>query len=196
MAAGYGYVLSEPVHVHWRGWESDTRRLQSAGWQISAKEDVFRDTLQVAIRHPETEMCGVSYAAKWHYQRLREAGGWLNLPFELQMEVMGKPIYSRELMSSVRGWSAGTGNYETGPWRAVDATPQFTMEQAKRIEDIVHFASLERQKDVIIRPESVPELMDKILKLQQPMREQHFREQAKEARAAATVHARLISIAG
>lgn len=197
MTRGFGYVLSEPVRVHWRGWESNTTRLGQAGWQISAHEDAYNDRLAVAIRHPDTGMTGVSYAATYHYHRLRDRGrgNWLELPFELEMEAMGRAIYSQALARTV-----GVGPMSRGTgvsWRAIDPFPQYMeIEEAKRIEDIVHFASLEKKKDIIIRPESVPELMEKILKLQQPMREQHFRERAKEARANTTVHARLISLTG
>jgi hypothetical protein len=180
--------LSDPVPVHWAGFESDTYRLQHAGWQISANEDYHRDELAIALLHPKLRARGITNASRWHYAKLHgdpRYGGLSGAYQPLRMEwLTDQPIYS-----------AAMARMDPELWRAIDATPTMRLEQPRRIEDIVHFAPV-TQKQVILPPESVPELMEKILKLQDPMREKYFQDQAKEARGRATVHAQILSFAG
>jgi hypothetical protein len=191
MPSGLGqYTLSEPIPIHWMGWETDTLRLAHHGWQISASEHFERDELTVAFQHEESDIRGITYAEKWNYRRLLDPyhGGWDGAPTRttgLKVDRMGRQIFTRQAFG-----------VDDMRWRPVDPYPQMRpIDRPKRIDDFVHFAPVVR-KQIILPPESVPELMEKILKLQQPMREEHFREQVRNARANATLHAQIISLAG
>jgi hypothetical protein len=194
MRGGLGqYWLSEPVPLEWCGWRSDTYTLHRCGWQISANEDFREDRLGIAFQHADYDVRGFGYFDRWGYRRLlgHDHDRMLHEPLRqqaMQIEVVGRNIYSH-----------GLARMDRELWRAVDPVPQLRMERPARIEDIVHFAPISQKQDIILRPDTVPELMEKILKLQEPMREKYFREQALEDRAgrqSATVHARLISIGG
>lgn len=63
-------------------------------------------------------------------------------------------------------------------FKPIDATPTFTTRRIEKLEDLCHFAApLVRTKEIIIPEESVPALMERILKLQQPAKTERLREQ-------------------
>jgi hypothetical protein len=88
-------------------------------------------------------------------------------------------------------------------FQPIDATPTLGTTKVSRMEDLVHFAApLVRCNEVIIPEESVPELLDRILKLQQPARTERIREQMRnpegmviDAIPKQKFHAQIISLA-
>jgi hypothetical protein len=61
---------------------------------------------------------------------------------------------------------------------AIDAKPCFTDRKITKLEDLAHFAApLVRSRQIIIPEENVEELLEKILKLQQPARTDRIREE-------------------
>jgi hypothetical protein len=61
-------------------------------------------------------------------------------------------------------------------FNAIDATPSFTERRISRVEDLAHFAApLVKTREIIIPQDSVPELLERILKLQQPARTDRIR---------------------
>jgi hypothetical protein len=88
-------------------------------------------------------------------------------------------------------------------FKEIDAMPQWSTETVRRLEDLAHFAApLVRCNEVIIPDESVPELMERILKLQQPARTERIREQMRNpegyevsAIPKQKFHAQIISLA-
>jgi hypothetical protein len=63
-------------------------------------------------------------------------------------------------------------------FQAIDATPQFTTQRISRMEDLCHFAApLVRTQRIIPPEENVPELLESILKLQQPAKTDRLREE-------------------
>lgn len=152
----------------WAGFESDTYRLQQQGWSISAEQDIRQCTMRLAFRHTGAAMFGVSDEIGWQYERhLMQYGGDFPL---VRVHMMG-----REIRYHIQGsvdWN----------FQPIDAMPQFVKTEIKSLEDMVHFApALARTKQIILPEESVPELMERILKLQQPEREAEFLRQAKDA---------------
>jgi hypothetical protein len=150
-------MLSRPVRLRWAGWESNTLRLQQAGWQLSAAQDVCRQRMRLALRHPQQGCEGISSMAEWHYMRDHSYLDHLLLPAALRF---GPTVYVTEMPSPDVTWSA------------IDAQPQLRPE-AKRLGDFVHFAPV--PKPIIVPADTVPDLMERILKLQQPARETHFK---------------------
>ncbi len=175
-------ILSQPVEVHWAGFRSDTLALQREGWSISANQCFHDRTMQIALRHDKAQMRGISYIDEWEYQKFLDRYGYYPRPVPLRLESVGREIYSHAL-TSVRDWN----------FQPIDATPMFVETPIKSIDDLVYFAPV-HAKPVIIPPDSVPDLMERILKIQEPMREEYFREQAKRAGRAPTMHAQIMSL--
>ena len=59
--------LSEPMRIHWAGWVSDTLRLQHMGWEFSANQDIHRQHLQLALRHPGLRMAGMTHPIDFRF---------------------------------------------------------------------------------------------------------------------------------
>jgi hypothetical protein len=158
--------LSLPVTLNMAGWTSDTYRLQQAGWSLSADQDMRTMTMQMAMRHEQMGLYGVSARLAWEY--LRDDPQFLR-NVELPVRWVGRDIIVQMM---------GTPDFNFQP---IDAIPQLRS-QRKRLEDFVHFApALARTNQIIVPEESVEELMDRILKLQQPDRVERFKRLAKEA---------------
>jgi hypothetical protein len=95
------------------------------------------------------------------------------------------------------------GKVDWSTFNPIDAKPQLVTTEVLSLDELVHFApALVRTKEIILPEESVPELMEKILKLQQPGREAELKRQLNEDRAGQLVgshprqkfHAQILSI--
>lgn len=186
MAGGYPRMLSEPVTVYWAGFESDTYRLQCEGWALSADQDVMDGTMQIAMRHKDADMCAITQREPWQYHSdWRDAQRFGNFaPRRLQMQAIHSHI--RVHVAGRMDWSR---------FEPIDAKPTFVMDDPRDIKDLVHFATRDTSK-IIVPQETVPDLMKRILEMQEPGRQAHFLKQAKEARLRTTLHAQIYSIAG
>lgn len=184
-------ILSRPVRLHWAGWETNTVRLQQAGWQLSAEQDIASDTMRLAIRHEAARVYGLTARVPWHYMHeLQHHQGVPDLP--VQHLASRYEIVTHE-MPSIRG--AG--------FSPIDAMPQFTAERRVSLDDFAHFAApLARTEQIIVPDEDVTALMDRILKLQDPARVQRIREEVRrsndpgayyDAQRQMKMHAQIIS---
>lgn len=149
--------LSRPVELHWAGWRSTTFDLQQAGWSISAEQDIARMQMQLAFRSPHGDAYGVSSRMNWEYMAERDFS-MRSIPMHADLR-FGRDvnIYHTGLPSS--------------SFAAIDAMPRMVEERRTRLEDYAHFAPAQIKTNPIVIPqESVPELMERILQLQQPDR--------------------------
>lgn len=159
--------LSLPVTLNMAGWTSDTYRLQQAGWSLSADQDMRTMTMQMAMKHEQMGLYGMSAGIPWEF--MRDDPQFLR-NVELPVRWVGRDIIVQMM---------GSPDFNFQP---IDAVPQLRVSQRKRLEDFVHFApALARTNQIIIPEESVEELMDRILKLQQPDRVERFKRLAREA---------------
>ena len=157
-------ILSRPLKVEWAGWETNTYRLQQAGWKLSAEQDVFQNRMRLAMQHERMNLYAMSRMTEFEYERYAMDRSF-DFPM-IVMQAMGREVFIQE-----------HGRIDWG-FNAIDAKPCITDRKISRIEDLAHFAApLVRCNEVIIPEESVPELMQKILKLQQPARTDRIREQ-------------------
>lgn len=180
-------VLSEPVRVMWAGFETDTLRLQRAGWSLSAEQDVCRGAMRLAMRHEQAQAFAISDPMDWHY---REAGWHRTVCVHMRM---AHRIEFREM---------GRVDWNFQP---IDAQPTFIPDfRFRQLEDFAHFApSLVRTKEIIIPEETVPDLLERILALQEPGRQEALKRQLQADRAGMTrdaiprqkFHAQILSIA-
>jgi hypothetical protein len=159
-------LLSRPLRVHWAGWETDTFRLQKAGWKISAEQDFWQRRMRLAMEHTECQMRGMSPYLDFEYEYAIRDPRYLNdIVFHVD-HVMGR---------EVRVYEHGRIEWAFQP---IDAQPTFTENKISRIEDLAHFAApLVKTREIIIPQDSVPELLERILKLQQPARTDRIREE-------------------
>jgi hypothetical protein len=194
MSGGYPRFQGEPVELEWFGWRSNTHRLQHAGWSLSANQNVMDDTMTLALNHPESGIYMISHMEKnWGYRARAMAGGldaysgFRQRGMMIDRAGMRGQLYVRQAYSLA----------ELSRFQPVDATPSFTDMAPKALEDLVHFRPLEAKR-ILLPHEEVDELMARILEVQQPMREEYFRDQARRdaaERNALRFHGQIYSMA-
>lgn len=157
-------LLSRPLRIEWAGWETNTYRLQQAGWKLSAEQDYYQNRMRLAMHHERMNLYAMSRMSEFEYE-LAARNREYELPM-IVMQAMGREVFIQE-----------HGSIDWG-FNAIDAKPCFTDRKITRIEDLAHFAApLVRCNEVIIPEESVPKLMERILELQQPARTDRIKEQ-------------------
>jgi hypothetical protein len=178
-------ILSRPLRVHWAGWETDTYRLQRCGWKLSAYQDVRGSRLQMAFQHDGVGIEGITAGLPYEYERaidMRERAYVDGIILNVQ----------RMLGETVMVHHVG----DLPAWSAIDAEPRYTEARISRLEDLAHFAGpLIRTNEIIVPEESIPELLERILKLQQPARIDRIKEELRgERRPEQKFHAQIISL--
>lgn len=179
-------ILSRPLRVHWAGWETTTFQLQKCGWKLSAHQDVHGSRLQMAFRHDGVGIEGITQSLSYEFERaldMRERAYVDGMVLQVSV-MLGEHVMVRQ-----------AGDI-SALWSAIDAEPRYTEERITRLEDFAHFAgSLIRTNEIIIPEESVPELLEKILKLQKPARIERIKEELRgEHRPEQKFHAQIISL--
>ena len=53
-------LLSQPVRVYWAGWESDTFRLQEAGWQLAVEFEPYRQQYRLLLHNEQMKLTGIT----------------------------------------------------------------------------------------------------------------------------------------
>lgn len=174
-------VQSEPVEIHWLGFRSDTLTLQRQGWAISANQDVTRDTMAIAMKHERSGIYMVSHVEQdWRYREMCDIG---RSPRQrgIQIDGTGKVIHVHPSMSLL----------DFGRFSPIDAVPAVIETQIRSLEDLVYFRKVE-EKGLLLPQQEVDSLMARILDLQEPMRADYFRDQARAGNT--QLHAQIFSM--
>ena len=164
-------ILSKPMPVHWAGFESNTYRLQQAGWEFTADQSYERMGTRLMMRHQGFQMYGCTDHVDTDFFASRTSDKWRGIRFPIQWMTGGRVQVIHEV--------GGEGIISA--MQPVDMTPTLATAQARDIEDLNLFgAPLVRTNEVIIDPNSVPEMMDRILELQKPGAQAHYEERLRE----------------
>lgn len=186
------FIQSRPHEVFWAGFRSNTFQLQQAGWEFAADQSYERDEIRMAMRHREFGMYGITSGIPGYMY----ADMHPNAPacFDV-VRLTDREMKFHYVPNDIMTWLP-----EASP---VDMRPTIQYE-TKDIEDFKIFACpLVRTNEVIVDPNSVPELMDRILELQDPARKEHFLQMAKESRQEGSIirpgpqqnfHAQIVSL--
>ena len=177
------FMRSRPIELHWAGWSTDTLRLQTAGWQLSAHQNFADESMQIAIRHPRHEVEGITrFERHWDYRRSMSCDR-KDLP--VLPITLGHKLWVRTIEPAV-------------PWKAIDAEPQLWPVLGElRLPDFVHFAPARAPAELVVPEETVPELLQRIVDMQSGARLERFREQVREERAQRKLivpHCQIISL--
>lgn len=188
--------LSIPLRIRFEGWVSDTYKLQQAGWQLSARENPNSYSLQLALRHQELGIYMLSNRVDVDYFAAAHMPGGVSTALrhmELSIRHVGQANTIKILHTSE------TNLFEFKP---IDAMPQLV---EHNIGDLQIFAPIQvRTQEVVVMPDSVPDLLEHILKLQAPdqarIREDARRRAARAnlpeelARPRQHIHAQIITL--
>jgi hypothetical protein len=186
-------LISRPVRVHWMGWETDTYKLQQAGWQISAEQSVERRTLRMCIKHRDADMVGLSchmdmYHFNDRYNHPDNLYGRVTETAICEMRHMARDITVHDRHAFL-------------DFKAIDAEPRIMMEPQGRwsLKDLLPFAEapLVRTKALILPEAQVDDLLAAILERQADARTAYFKDLNERERLempSTKIHAQIISL--
>jgi hypothetical protein len=190
MAHSDARVLSLPHRIHFCGWQSTLPALQQAGWELSAEQDFQRYGVRIAMRHKDLQMRGITNSIDYNFFAAASMGGFdyaRPLDFEIVYMASDLRIVTNDTMSL---------------FRPIDAMPQFTTTERKSIDDFGIFATpLARTEEIIVEPETVMQLLEKIKAMQSPeqaairARNRSRERRLDEATPRTQFHAQILSIA-
>lgn len=153
--------LSPPCRVLFAGWETTTTKLQQAGWQLAAEQVMYDHRVRIAMRHAPSGLYMVSESVDYGFaprytDRFQSFGTdpWAAPTFVVRH--VGSNI-TVQIVDNLANFSP------------IDAAPQLVCAEVKGIEKFNLFATpLTRTEEIIVEPETVSELMEKIRALQAP----------------------------
>lgn len=180
---------SPPTPVRFEGFEGTTTGLQRSGWELSCDEDYLYGDFRVAIFHRRMGVVGLS-------ERVRRSSLMTAMNQHMRFDEV-EPIYIRRITQSHSLIYAGPMLLPNGTsWHAIDAEPMFMSERPVRPEDLFMFrpASAPAPQEIIADPETVADLMEKIIKLQKPDMDQiRERNRRRDSLTPQITHAKIIS---
>lgn len=189
-------VASRPHPVFWAGFKSNTWALQQAGWEFSMQQDPAYDRIGMVMRNRQFGMRAGSVGIS--YYNLENGIRDPNNLQPFQVNWMTNADIGYRVMEQVN-----ISPY-IEEYRPVDARPQVVA--VRDFDDLNIFAGapLARTQEIIIDPDDVSAMMDRILELQRPGREAHYKEMVREASRAGNIpqavprqnfHAQILSFA-
>jgi hypothetical protein len=123
----------------WVGWESNTHRLQQAGWKLAVEYDIHRDMYRLMMHSHQGALYGLSSAT--HLDK-RLADAWNeDMPNSFQMQGLARSL------EVIRHEEIGPG---FAGFAQIDATPQMVDRTIERIEDYNIFKTITTRADEII----------------------------------------------
>lgn len=173
-------VISRPHRVHFAGWESTTTRLQQAGWELSAEQDIRRCSLNLVMRHQALQMYGLCEARDYDFFRRAHAPSSAMATYaEDSLEFNVRYMASHVTVQTMGDFSA---------YRPIDAYPQMVSGEYKDLEDFNIFAvPLARTEEFIVDPDQVGRLLELIKEAQSP-RQAEIRENLRRRESREGMH--------
>lgn len=147
-------LLSRPITVRWAGWETNTYRLQQAGWELSAEHDFTSMHIRLAMRHTPCQCVAITAPLAVDFY---DAAYGMHAPPPATVQYFA-------CRATVQFYEQSVSSF-----KPIDAAPQFVSSTMRSIEDLKWFATpLVRTEEIIVEPETVAELLEKIRKMQAP----------------------------
>jgi len=182
-------ILSQPLDIYFAGFKSNTINMQQAGWDISAHEDKREMTMQLAFRHRQLQMYGLSNKMAFNYYENRANHEYYRTVSLNIHQVAHNIIIS--YVNTLRGYNG---------FQEINATPECIDRKERSIEDLNFFSKAPREvivkpeKEIIIPEQDLDGLLDQILgKYENTNREYHTK--VTQAQQTTRVAAQIITLA-
>lgn len=171
MRRGDMFMQSRPVEIYFAGWRATTAELGSAGWKISAEQDFDRQRMTIALRNEAGNLTLLTETRDWPIGLGGSGFARSDALPVMRVVAHGTDIRIQTAFASSINYNPGKPyNFEPVDWRQ-----QIT--EVHTINDLAHFAPL---KQIILPEATVPNLLERILELQQPGMEEHYMKLARE----------------
>jgi hypothetical protein len=202
MPISVGKLFDSPIcEVEFAGFRSDTYTLQRAGWQISAEQVPSEGRIRLALKFAPAQLYAmtstVSYTDMMYFNSPNYRREAAPIVFRVQwmstsprIEIMSQPV----------------GGFR---FEAIDCEPMLANREVKSMDELIPFRPISTEApELIIAPDRVAEVLDMILKCQDPrqaeIREAQRRQSWKDAQDSGKfghnptkdIKAQIIAIAG
>ena len=156
------YIKNLPLRLWWDGWETNTQKLQKAGWSLTAEQDLMSGSFRILLKHPQ-KLYMLSDAVNVNYYDLHQ-----------QQQIMSTIEVPIRRVSSSMHIQLVERSFSFKP---IDAEP-FVAGQVKSVEDLVWFSPpLIKTNEIIVPDESVDDLLRRILEKQDPLLKKYYKEE-------------------
>lgn len=185
-----GFIASRPCRVLFAGWETTTTRLQASGWELAAHQDPHCMRIGLVMRYAPARLHMLCESQGFDFFRFADP----------RSDHIDPPTFVVK-----QAFSEGTFNFndDLRQYRQIDAATQYCNRVRKSIEDFNLFSTpLTRTEEIIVKPEDVADLLERIKKLQEPeLNALRARNRLRDLRGsteaipAQNFHAQIISLA-
>lgn len=203
MPISVGKLFDSPIcEVEFAGFRSDTYTLQRAGWQLSAEQDFNHARVRLALKYEPAQLYAMTNSVSYSDLIRFDGGSWRGKITPLTFRVQWVSTTPR-----IEIWSEPS--YGSVSFQPIDCEPILAQREAKSIEDLIPFRPISTEApELVIAPDRVSEVLDMILKCQDPrqaeIREAQRRQSWKDAQdggkfghnPAKDIKAQIIAIAG
>ena len=181
----YGQLrtMNPPITFFWNGWTANHNTLLKYGWQIAANRNDYGNYVYFTLRHKKYDIYGTSQNIPL---TAIMATSSITVPVtlvnKLYMHITQDPFLSTdEMESNLVG--------HTTIVEALEDTPPWDIFKSDR--------DVEPPIDIIVDPNSVESLLNRVIKLQSPKQKEirdRIRKEALNEKYNQQVHARILSM--
>ncbi len=189
------------ARVVFDGFESDTYRLQRAGWDIAVDErigDPMDDVSRMLLKHRGSGVTILAICRNFRQEFYRTRSGEHRYSQDRHMpEYMAVNVKSGSEKMIVRGSGRGNEGYSwVDNLRMIDAAPNFVMVEEYDLMRLPLFARAAepRAEELIVEPATVLQLLEQIRQQQAP-EQAEIRKRQRSAGNTPTIHATILSLA-
>lgn len=158
-----------------RNMSSPVMKVLWAGWEISMNQDINRDCLQIAVKHPKLQIYGLGnidnsfryegpgniHSTYSYLENYPITINWMSFKLEIHMQSYG---------------------YEFDRFTPVNTKPVYENYEIKDIQDFRLFTPIDTGKEIIVMKKNVPIMLKEILKYQEPKQAELRENKRKEIR--------------
>jgi hypothetical protein len=182
-------ILSRPCEIWFAGLRSTTSVMQQAGWEFAVHEDFGRREIALAMRHRDFGLYGWAAILDYDHFAFEDPRCYPRRELNFQVVNMVEDREARRV-TTIPDFSKFT---------PADMAPQFCISEYKCIEDFKIFATpLVRTEEIIVEPETVMSLLEKIKQMQSPdqsaIRERMRKRDRSEMTQRQRFHAQILSL--
>lgn len=166
-------LISQPIRIHWMGWETDTARLAENGWDISVDQNLQHRSMEIAIRKNSERgqsIYGMTEMKEFEYHRYLHNYHPHEYVYPLFKMLLAYEIIINERYVRAKEFSA------------VNAHPSYmeVNNSMDRIENLIHFQKIKQDtKQIILQRASMQEVLEFALSKQAPEQERIRKEMLK-----------------
>jgi len=162
-------LQSPPVRLHWYGFTGDTFSMQRAGWQFQLYKDHARFSDIVAFHHPKLKTYA-KFMVDDVWRHMRDSR-------DNYMDVNVECSIGGDLVVSM--YKEHTVNFSfSDNFTPLDMTPQWVDYYVSK-HNLFREDTSPKNKIIVPDDPSVDELLDKLLKLQQPNQVKYFEDKVR-----------------